>query len=125
MVVGENQKFAAAIISPNFDELTQWCKKKKIEFQNKNELIHAPQVLKHFQDEIKKFNKKLSQTDQVQKIILIADEWSPLTGELSSSLKLKRKYIIQKYKDLVESVYQAKTYQHVAVDSDKKKKKKS
>ncbi|MFW5708327.1 MAG: AMP-dependent synthetase/ligase, partial [Bacteroidota bacterium] len=93
MVVGENQKFATAIIIPNFQELTQWCQKKKIEFQNKAELVQMPQVMKHFQDEIKKFNKKLSQTDQVQRIILIADEWSPLTGELSSSLKLKRKYI--------------------------------
>jgi len=108
MVVGENQKFAAAIISPNFQELAQWCRKKKIQFQSNTDLIEMPQVLKHFQDEIKNFNKKLSQSDQVQKFILIADEWSPLTGELSSSLKLKRKYIIQKYKDLVDSLYQSR-----------------
>jgi len=108
MVVGENQKYAAAIISPNFQELAQWCRKKKIQFQDHAELIQMPQVLKHFQEEVKKFNEKLSQSDQVQKIILIADEWSPLTGELSSSLKLKRKYIIQKYKDLVDGVYQNK-----------------
>ena len=108
MVVGENQKFASAIISPNFNELTQWCRKKKIQFQNHSELIELPQVMKHFQEEIKRFNQKMSQNDQVQKIILIADEWSPITGELSSSLKLKRKYIIQKYRDLVEAVYQPK-----------------
>ncbi len=108
MVVGENQKYAAAIIIPNFQELAQWCRKKKIQFQDNAELIQMPQVLKHFQDEIKQFNKKLSQTDQVQKIILVADEWSPITGELSSSLKLKRKYIIQKYRDLVDAVYQPK-----------------
>jgi long-chain acyl-CoA synthetase len=108
MVVGENQKFASAIIIPNFNALAEWSRKKKIQFQNHAELIELPQVIKHFQDEIKKFNQKLSQSDQVQKIILIADEWSPLTGELSSSLKLKRKYIIQKYKDLVEAVYQQK-----------------
>ena len=120
MVVGENQKYAAAIIIPNFQELTEWCKKKKIEFQDKAELIQMPQVLRHFQDEIKQFNKKLSQTDQVQKIILIADEWSPITGELSSSLKLKRKYIIQKYRDLVDSVYKPKV-QTITVKNDKKK----
>jgi long-chain acyl-CoA synthetase len=108
MVVGENQKFASAIISPNFNALAEWSRKKKIQFQNHAELIELPQVMKHFQDEIKKLNQKLSQSEQVQKIILIADEWSPLTGELSSSLKLKRKYIIQKYKDLVEAVYQQK-----------------
>ncbi len=120
MVVGENQKYAAAIIIPNFQELAQWCRKKKIQFQDNAELIQMPQVLKHFQDEIKQFNKKLSQTDQVQKIILVADEWSPITGELSSSLKLKRKYIIQKYRDLVEAVYQPKI-QAVRVRSDHEK----
>ncbi len=108
MVVGENQKFAAAIISPNFQELARWCQKKKISFQNNTELIQMPQVLKHFQEEIKNFNRKLGQNNQVQKFILIADEWSPLTGELSASLKLKRKFIIQKYKDLVDSMYQSK-----------------
>ncbi len=108
MVVGENQKFAAAIISPNFQELAQWCQKKKIQFQDNAELIKNAQVMKHFQEEIKKFNQKLSQNDQVKKVILIADEWSPLTGELSSSLKLKRKVIIQKYQDLVEAVYSSR-----------------
>jgi long-chain acyl-CoA synthetase len=120
MIVGENQKFAAAIILPNFQELAQWCKKKKIQFQSNAELVQMPQVVKHFQDEIKKFNVKLSQSDQIQKIILIADEWSPLTGELSSSLKLKRKYIIQKYKDLVDAVYQPKQ-QPVPVKVSEKK----
>jgi long-chain acyl-CoA synthetase len=120
MVVGENQKFASAIIIPNFNALAEWSRKKKIQFQNHAELIELPQVMKHFQDEIKKFNQKLSQSDQVQKIILIADEWSPLTGELSSSLKLKRKYIIQKYKDLVEAVYQQKL-KSIPIKSEKLK----
>jgi long-chain acyl-CoA synthetase len=120
MIVGENQKFAAAIILPNFQELAQWCKKKKIQFQSNAELVQMPQVIKHFQDEIKQFNVKLSQSDQIQKIILIADEWSPLTGELSSSLKLKRKYIIQKYKDLVDAVYQTKKQPIPVKVSDKK-----
>lgn len=108
MVVGENQKFAAALIIPNFQELAQWCQKKKIQFQDHAELIQMPQVMKHFQEEIKKFNKRLAQSDQVQKIILLADDWSPITGELSSSLKLKRKYIISKYQSLVEALYQGK-----------------
>lgn len=108
MIVGENQKFATALIIPNFQELTQWCQKKKIYFQTNADLIEMPQVVKHFQDEIKKLGAKISNIDQVQKIILIADEWSPMTGELSSSLKLKRKHIIEKYKALVDAIYQPK-----------------
>lgn len=108
MVVGENQKFPAAIISPNFQELAQWSQNKKIQFRDYSELIKTPQVLKHFNNEIRKFNDRLGENERVKKIILIADEWSPLTGELSSSLKLKRKHIIQKYKDLVDAVYHKK-----------------
>ncbi len=117
MIVGENQKYPAAIISPNFQELAQWCQKKKIQFQDHTDLIRNTEVVKHFQEEIRKFNKKLSESDQVKKIILIADEWSPITGELSSSLKLKRQVIIQKYKDLVEAVYNPKR-EPIAVKSN-------
>ncbi len=105
MVVGENEKFPAAIISPNFQELKQWSKNMKIEFNDYSELLKKPVVLKHFNDEIKSFNKRLSENERIKRFILIADEWSPMTGELSSSLKLKRKYIIQKYRDLVDSIY--------------------
>lgn len=119
MVVGENQKYPAAIISPNFQELAQWCQKKKIQFQDHTDLIRNTEVVKHFQEEIRKFNKKLSESDQVKKIILIADEWSPITGELSTSLKLKRQVIIQKYKDLVEAVYNQKR-EPIAVNSNDK-----
>lgn len=108
MVIGENQKFATAIIIPNFQELTQWCQKKKIEFQTKADLVEMPQVVKHFQDEVKKLGVKISNMDQVQRIILVADEWSPITGELSTSLKLKRKHIAQKYQNLVDAIYQPK-----------------
>jgi long-chain acyl-CoA synthetase len=119
MIVGENQKYPAAIISPNFQELAQWCQKKKIQFQDHADLIRNTEVVKHFQEEIRKFNKKLSESDQVKKIILIADEWSPITGELSSSLKLKRQVIIQKYKDLVDAVYNPKREPITVKSNDK------
>ena len=119
MIVSENQKYPAAIISPNFQELAQWCQKKKIQFQDHADLIRNTEVVKHFQEEIRKFNKKLSESDQVKKIILIADEWSPITGELSSSLKLKRQVIIQKYKDLVDAVYNPKREPITVKSNDK------
>lgn len=117
MVVGDNQHFASALILPNFNTLVEWSKKQKIHFQNQAELIQKPQVIKHFEDEIRKFNKKLKSFEQVRKIILVADEWSPLTGELSPTLKLRRKNIIEKYKNLVDAVYapQPKTTEPIKV----------
>ncbi len=108
MIFGENQKFAGAIIIPNFPNLNEWCKKHKIHFNNHHELVQLPQVIKHFEDEIKHFNKKMNPVEQIKKIILIADEWSPHTGELSPSLKLKRKVIGEKYRHMVENIYKSK-----------------
>jgi long-chain acyl-CoA synthetase len=71
-------------------------------------LVQKPQVIKHFEDEIKHFNKKMNPVEQIKKIILIADEWSPHTGELSPSLKLKRKVICEKYRHMVDNIYKTK-----------------
>ncbi len=122
MVVGENQKFASALIIPNFSALTEWARKHKIQFHSHAEMIKLPQVIKHFEDEIRQLNKKLGANEQIKKIILLADEWTPSTGELTSTLKLKRKKIYQKYQELVQAVYesvQSKSTAKVRVEKDK------
>jgi long-chain acyl-CoA synthetase len=105
MVFGDNQNFASALIIPNFNVLLDWCQKQKIRLCHPSELVKMPQVIKIFEDEIRNYNRNFQSFEQVKKIILISDEWSPLTGELSPTLKLKRKQIIQKYKNLVDAVY--------------------
>lgn len=120
MVVGENQKFASAIILPNFSQLNDWCKKQGIHASSQLELIKVPQVIKHFEHEIKKINKHLGSFEQIKKIALVADEWSPLTGELSPSLKLKRKVILEKYRKLVDNIYTSKVQQTQSIHVDKK-----
>lgn len=107
MVVGENQKYASALIIPNYNALKDWAQKQKIYFQNQADLVKKPEIIKHFEDEVKKLNKKLNSSEQIQKIALIADEWSPFTGELTSTLKLRRKQIIEKYHDIVASLYKS------------------
>jgi len=105
MVVGENQKYAGALIIPNFSNLVEWAKKQKINFQNQTDLIKKPEIIKHFEEEIKNLNKKLSSNEQIKKIALLADEWTPNTGELTSTLKLRRKKIIEKYNDSIASLF--------------------
>lgn len=105
MVVGENQKFASALIIPNYIALVEWAKKQKISFQHQAELVKKPEIIKHFEDEIRILNKKLNSSEQIRKIALIADEWTPNTGELTSTLKLRRKKIIAKYHEVVSSIY--------------------
>jgi long-chain acyl-CoA synthetase len=105
MVVGENQKYAGAIISPNFNFLHDWCFRHKIQFDNNNELINKPEIIERFKSEVSKLNRNLGETERIKKFKLVPEEWSPLTGELSPTLKLKRKYIYSKYNSLVETMY--------------------
>lgn len=105
IVVGENQKFASAIICPNFEYLHNWCTHHNIYYRDNNELITKPEIIAQYQKEIININKQLGKTEQIKRFRLICDEWSPATGELSPTLKLKRKFIINKYKDLIEEIY--------------------
>jgi len=105
IVVGENQKYASAIICPNFEYLHNWCTHHNVYYRDNAELITKPEVILQFQKEISNINKSLGKTEQIKKFRLICDEWSPSTGELSPTLKLKRKFIINKYKELIEEIY--------------------
>jgi len=105
MVTGEHEKFASALISPNFAYFKDWCTSKNIPFENNEELIQLQQVLTVLNEEVKKFNKTLSTPERISRFKLVPDEWSSATGELSPTLKLKRKIIENKYKKLLERVY--------------------
>jgi long-chain acyl-CoA synthetase len=105
MILGENKKFISMLVSPNFKKLKEWSENQKIDFNNHHELIHTPKVVQHFQKEIAKVNVHLSQWEKVKKFKIVVDEWTHQTGELSPSLKLKRKVISKKYKALIEKFY--------------------
>jgi long-chain acyl-CoA synthetase len=105
MVVGEHEKFASAIISPNFTNLQQWCEKENISCKDRDEIIRHPMVLKIFSNEVKRLNRMLSSPERIIKYRLVSDEWSPDSGELSPTLKLKRKFISDKYQAVLEEVY--------------------
>jgi long-chain acyl-CoA synthetase len=108
MVVGEHEKFASALISPNFTNLQQWCEKENIKAADKGELINHPLILKIFAAEINRMNRLLSDPERIVKFRLVTDEWAPSTGELSPTLKLRRKFISDKYHEVLEEVYQKK-----------------
>ncbi len=108
LVVGENQKYAGVLISPNFNNLKDWCVKQKIKFQNEQELVNIPKVREFFQKEINQINKTLGSFEQIRKFNLVCEEWTPQTGELSPTLKLKRKIIQKKYTKIIESMFYSK-----------------
>ena len=106
MVVGEHQKFASALILPDFKYLKEWTESNELLTGQTNfEMICIPEVRKALNDEIATINKSLSESERVLRFRIVADEWSPLTGELSASLKLKRKVIESKYRELLDDIY--------------------
>lgn len=105
MVVGENEKFASALISPNFNHLHFWASKHKIHYRDNEELIRSTEVLRRISSEVEKVNKTLGSHEQIKRFRLVCEEWSPQTGELSPTLKLKRNVISAKYQHILDDIY--------------------
>ena len=105
MVIGEHEKFASALISPDFKYLDDWKKMNNISDSTHEELIQHSAIQSLFSCEIENLNKKLSPFERLNRFRLVQDEWTPATGELSPTLKLKRHFIINKYKDHISQIY--------------------
>jgi len=110
IVIGENERFPAALILPAFDALKDWCAKKGITYTTREQIITDPQVITKYQREIDRYNVNFGHWEQVKKFELIADEWSIASGEMTPKLSLKRKVILKKYDKLVEKIYQTDTH---------------
>ncbi len=105
MVVGENEKFASALISPNMDYLHFWATKHKVHFEDNRELVQNKEMIDRMQKEVNRVNKRLGQVEQIKRFRMVCDSWSPETGELSPTLKLKRKEIYAKYDHILKEIY--------------------
>ena len=105
MVIGEHEKFASALISPNFKYFDDWKKTQKVSFEGPEELIQLPEVQSLFSSEISKLNKRLSSSEGINRFRLVKDAWSAESGELSPTLKLRRRYVHEKYRSIVEQIY--------------------
>ncbi|HEY9114842.1 MAG TPA: long-chain fatty acid--CoA ligase [Bacteroidales bacterium] len=105
MVVGQDEKFAAAIVCPAFFFLHSWCAIHNVKFRDNEHLIKIPEVVARYQREVDKINKNLSYHEQIKKFELVSEEWKPETGELSPTLKLKRRLLMVKYKTKLDNLY--------------------
>jgi len=105
MVVGENQKFAAALIVPSFEHLRSWCKIKEIKYTSNAEMITEKVVKERYKKEITCFNRDFGGTEKIKKFELIDHEWTIDTGEITPNLKLKRKTIHERYDGLIKHIF--------------------
>ncbi|MDR0295794.1 MAG: long-chain fatty acid--CoA ligase [Prevotellaceae bacterium] len=105
VVVGEGEKFAAALISPDFNFLQTWCVKHEIPYTTPQELVKNPDIMKRFAREIAKYNAFFGDTEQIKRYELIPDEWSQLTEILTPTLKVKRRLVRERYKENIQKLF--------------------
>lgn len=106
MVVGEGEKFPGALIVPNFEGLKEWCQIRNIQYTSNEEMLDHEMIIEKFQMEVDLHNAHFAQYEKVKKFELIHTSWSLETGELTPTMKLKRRVILEKYQELVEYIYQ-------------------
>ncbi|GJM34997.1 MAG: AMP-dependent synthetase [Saprospiraceae bacterium] len=110
MVVGDKQKFVSALIVPAKETLMDWCEKNELEIASMQQMIQHPQVIDHFQQIINDVNPEFSHIEQIKKFCLLDSEWEPSkadgsAAELTPTLKLKRRVILEKYGKEIEEIY--------------------
>ncbi len=106
MVVGEGERMPAAFIQPDFLFLKAWCDRKNISFSSNEEIVKNEIVISRYQKEMDQLNSNFSNFEQVKKFELIGHIWSIDNGELTPTLKLKRKNILIKNQELYKKIYQ-------------------
>ena len=105
MVVGENEKQCAALVSPNFNTLHYWALKHHLHYRDNAELIELPEVRTKYQKVIDEYNKTFAPHEQIKRFRLVQEEWTADNGLLSPTLKLKRAILMNKYKDDINALF--------------------
>lgn len=105
LIVGPERKFVGALIVPSFNFLSQWMKEQNIPFTTNENAIKNAAVLKKYKSIVEKINENFNHVEQIKKFELLSKEWSIETGEMTPKMSLKRKIIMEKYKDAIERIY--------------------
>lgn len=104
MAIGDKMEYVAALIVPNFDTLRHHCESKRFGWGHPSEMIEHPFVQDLFKEEINKANAHLADFERVKDFRLLPERWTLETGELTPTMKVKRKFVMEKYAPIVESL---------------------
>lgn len=110
MVVGEKRKFVSALIVPSVEALKDWCSQKGINWSSLGDVLSKPEVVDCFQEIVNRYNPQFSHIEQIKKFTLLDANWEPVKSdgsesELTPTMKLKRRVILEKYQNEIENLY--------------------
>jgi long-chain acyl-CoA synthetase len=106
VMVGNKRHFPAALVVPSFERLEKWAAEKGFSFGSRDELVRRPEVLAHYESLVDQLTDDLAKFERIKKIKLLSKEFSIEAGELTPTMKVKRRVIEQKYKDLIDNIYE-------------------
>ena len=105
ITIGDKRKFISALVVPSFEALEQYARDNGISFSSHEDLIQKPEVKALFEQRIASNTGSLSHAEQIKKFTLLAKPFSPEDGEITPTMKIKRKVVEQNYRDIIDSMY--------------------
>jgi len=106
VVVGDGRKYISALIVPNFEILGEYAKSKGIQYSSRQELISNPAIVEFYNNKIEKLTESLGQVEKIKKFTLMPQEFTQENGEITPTMKIRRKVIQQRYRDIIDKMYQ-------------------
>jgi long-chain acyl-CoA synthetase len=104
-IIGNGRKFISAVICPNFAALEHWAREQAIEFSSREDLVHNPKVIEAYQTIVDDVNQSLAHFETLKKVLIVSDDFTVDAGEVTPTLKLRRRVIEQKYKQQIDAMY--------------------
>jgi long-chain acyl-CoA synthetase len=105
MVVGEGEKFPGALIVLSFETMREWCSRHDITYTTDAEMSRDERIISRIEKELGEYNKQFANYQQIKRFELVPNNWTIDGGELTATLKMKRRIIVKKYKDLLDKIY--------------------
>ena len=104
-MIGDKKPYCVALIVPKFDAIESYAKQNNITYHNRKELVEHPKIIELIQNAVDGINASLAKYETIKKIKILPNEFTQETGELTPTLKVKRRVIMEKYKDIIEELY--------------------
>jgi long-chain acyl-CoA synthetase len=105
IVVGSGEKFVGALIIPSFSNLKEWAREQGITDISHEALVNNQKVLDMYKNLVETFNKYFNHVEQIKKFELLPNEWSVESGEMTPKMSIKRKVVMEKFRDAIDRIY--------------------
>jgi long-chain acyl-CoA synthetase len=106
VMIGNRRNFASALVVPNFEQLERWAKQRGLAWKSREELVALPAVVHHYEGLVDELTAEHAQFEKIKKIALLPGEFTLESGELTPTLKVKRRVVEEKYREVIDGLYE-------------------